>query len=76
MIEAKSIVSDQLDLTGDQIEYRRLKRELAYAQERVEPMFDPSTERNVTTSAGRTAHLPCRVHGLVDRHVSYLNIFV
>ena len=69
-----SLVSDQLNLTENQTEHLRPKREHAYTQERVEPIFDPSTERNVTTSAGRTAHLPCRVHGLGDRHVSFLTL--
>lgn len=41
----------------------------AVSSERLEPFFDTSTQRNVTTSAGRTVYLPCRVHSLGDRTV-------
>ncbi len=34
------------------------------------PLFDPTTERNVTVLVGRTAHLHCRVRYLGNRTVS------
>src|SRR5687768_7002146 len=37
---------------------------------RIEPYFDNATELNITTSAGKTVYLPCRVHHLGDRTVS------
>lgn len=43
--------------------------------EKMEPAFDTSTQRNITTSAGRTVYLPCRVHNLGDRTVRLLIIF-
>ena len=47
----------------------------AASSERIEPVFDTSTQRNVTTSAGRTVYLPCRVHNLGDRTVSETSFF-
>jgi hypothetical protein len=34
------------------------------------PLFDPTTERNVTVLVGRTANLHCRVRYLGNRTVS------
>lgn len=36
------------------------------------PYFDNSTSRNVTTTSGKTAYLPCRVRHLGDRTVSWI----
>lgn len=36
------------------------------------PYFDNSTSRNVTTSVGKTAFLPCKVRHLGDRTVSWI----
>ena len=36
------------------------------------PLFDPTTERNVTVLVGRTAHLHCRVRYLGNRTVSLI----
>ena len=38
------------------------------------PLFDPTTERNVTVLVGRTANLHCRVRYLGNRTVSHLSI--
>ena len=35
------------------------------------PLFDPTTERNVTVLVGRTANLHCRVRYLGNRTVSH-----
>jgi len=36
------------------------------------PLFDYTTPRNVTTAAGKTVFLPCRVRHLGDRTISWL----
>lgn len=36
------------------------------------PYFDNSTSRNVTTTSGKTAYLPCRVKHLGERTVSWI----
>lgn len=36
---------------------------------RLEPLFDNTTSRNITTTAGKTVYLPCRVRSLADRTV-------
>ncbi|KAH9369475.1 hypothetical protein HPB48_014345 [Haemaphysalis longicornis] len=38
------------------------------------PYFDNSTSRNVTTSVGKTAFLPCKVRHLGDRTVVWLAV--
>ena len=40
-----------------------------------EPVFDPTTERNVTVLVGRTALLHCRVRFLGNRTVSSSSLF-
>ena len=37
---------------------------------RMDPVIDPTTERNVTTASGKTVFLPCRIRHLGDRTVS------
>lgn len=39
-------------------------------ESRMEPLFDPSTPRNITIASGKTAYLPCRVRHLGERTVS------
>lgn len=39
-------------------------------ENRMEPLFDSSTPRNITTASGKTAYLPCRVRHLGERTVS------
>lgn len=39
------------------------------------PLFDPTTERNVTVLVGRTAHLHCRVRYLGNRTVGSFLFF-
>lgn len=36
------------------------------------PYFDNSTSRNITTTSGKTAYLPCRVRHLGERTVSWI----
>lgn len=37
---------------------------------KIEPYFDNTTSKNITTSAGKSVFLPCRVHHIGDRTVS------
>lgn len=43
---------------------------LFHDKHRIEPYFDNVTSKNITTSSGKTAYLPCRVQHLGDRTVS------
>lgn len=40
------------------------------SENRMEPLFDPKTPRNITIASGKTAYLPCRVRHLGERTVS------
>ncbi|XP_053203791.1 hemicentin-1-like [Panonychus citri] len=39
---------------------------------KIEPYFDNTTSKNITTSAGKSVFLPCRVHHIGDRTVSWI----
>uniref|UniRef100_T1KAN8 Ig-like domain-containing protein n=1 Tax=Tetranychus urticae TaxID=32264 RepID=T1KAN8_TETUR len=39
---------------------------------KIEPYFDNTTNKNITTSAGKSVFLPCRVHHIGDRTVSWI----
>ncbi|XP_039295399.1 uncharacterized protein LOC120353923 [Nilaparvata lugens] len=41
-----------------------------------QPYFDNSTQREITTTIGQTAHLPCRVRNLADRAVSSIKSLI
>lgn len=47
-----------------------LEERTAHELHRLEPIFDETTPRNVTTAVGKTVYLPCRVRYLGDRTVS------
>lgn len=51
---------------------RSLSRQARRADQDLVPYFDNSTSRNVTTTSGKTAYLPCRVRHLGDRTVSWI----
>ncbi|XP_074593225.1 uncharacterized protein LOC141848969 [Brevipalpus obovatus] len=42
------------------------------AHEKLEPYFDNNTSTNIATSVSKTVFLPCRVHNLGDRTVSWI----
>ena len=46
------------------------RTEYILPEHRLDPFFDPSTARNVTVAAGKTAYLSCRVRHLGERTVS------
>ena len=70
--------SSTIESTGDGLPPASLSDELergggvSVAGANGEPVFDPTTERNVTVLVGRTAHLHCRVRFLGNRTVSII----
>ncbi|GFQ68958.1 hypothetical protein TNCT_548231 [Trichonephila clavata] len=49
---------------------RIFSRQVRRVDQDLVPYFDNSTSKNVTTTSGKTAYLPCRVRHLGDRTVS------
>ncbi|XP_055939923.1 uncharacterized protein LOC129969387 isoform X1 [Argiope bruennichi] len=52
--------------------FRPLSRQARRVDQDLVPYFDNSTSKNVTTTSGKTAYLPCRVRHLGDRTVSWI----
>ncbi|XP_042904480.1 lachesin isoform X3 [Parasteatoda tepidariorum] len=51
---------------------RIFARQVRRVDQDLVPYFDNSTSRNITTTTGKTAYLPCRVRHLGDRTVSWI----
>ncbi|RWS17730.1 kin of IRRE-like protein 3 [Dinothrombium tinctorium] len=60
------------DNNGQQPNSEATSYHLFHDKHRIEPYFDNTTARNITTSSGKTVYLPCRVHHLSDRTVSWI----
>ncbi|CAL1269461.1 unnamed protein product [Larinioides sclopetarius] len=60
------------DLSKSWQKFRPLSRQARRVDQDLVPYFDNSTSKNVTTTSGKTAYLPCRVRHLGDRTVSWI----